>query len=276
MTMTFSLHESIEPNSAFEHMEMWTNNSSATGTSASEKFHLILEKLRVPVCDTLIDRPRMMSLVKRSQAQFPATLISGRAGTGKTALAAAFAAQNSKVSWYSVESTDTDWSLFARYFSASLQGIESGNRYRPPVGNGSGEVTQNEIARFLVRNFSQADLFPIGEPALIVLDDIHHIFDAAWFNEFFDLLLYSLPTEAHLLLLCRSRPPGPLMRLRSKQMLNLLDEKVIAFNQAETETLFGTMGLPASYAEHANRECFGRVSKLIEFANEVSTTLPSS
>src|SRR5688500_18802317 len=106
MTMTFSLHESIEPNSAFEHMEIWTNNGSATGASTSEKFHLILEKLRVPVCDTLIERPRMMSLVKRSQAQFPATLISGRAGTGKSALAAAFAAQNSKVCWYSVGSTD--------------------------------------------------------------------------------------------------------------------------------------------------------------------------
>ena len=190
MTMTFSLHESIEPNSAFENMEIWTNNRTAGPVIPADDDHpLIREKLRIPICAGLIERPRIMGLVKKSQAQFPATLISGRAGTGKSAFAAAFAAQNKRVCWYSVESTDTEWDLFARYFSASLLGKASADVYRASSGNGSMEVTQNEIARFLVRNFSQTNDFPIGEPALIVLDDIHHIFDAPWFNQFFDLLL---------------------------------------------------------------------------------------
>jgi ATP/maltotriose-dependent transcriptional regulator MalT len=240
-----------------------------------ENYHLINEKLRVPAHRGVIERPRLISLANKSIAQFPATLISGRAGTGKTAFAASFAAHNKKVCWYSVESTDAEWSSFARYFSASLLGVDRVSGYAPPTGEAS-EVTQNDIARFLVQNFAQPNVFPIGQPALIVLDDIHHIFDALWFDEFFNLLLYSLPGEAHLLMLCRSRPPGPLMRLRSKQMLNLLEEKVIAFTEAETEALLDSVGLPTSYARDANRECFGRISKLLEFVRNASTTLPSS
>jgi ATP/maltotriose-dependent transcriptional regulator MalT len=276
MTMTFSLHESIEPNSTTDHMEIWTNNSSGKVMRTDDNYHLIGDKLRVPVCEGTVERSRIMNLVKRSQAQYPATLISGRAGTGKTAIAAAFAAQSSKVCWYSVESTDVEWGLFARYFSASVLGDNFSDAYRESAGREPMTVTQNEIACFLVQNFSDAAVFPVSEPALMVLDDIHHIFDAPWFNGFFDLLLYSLPAEAHLLLLCRSRPPAPLMRLRSKQMLNLIDEKVIAFNGIETEALFDSMGVPASLAEYANRECFGRVSKLIEIANDISASLPPS
>ena len=101
---------------------------------------------------------------------------------------------------------------------------------------------------------------------MIVLDDIHHLFDAHWFGDFFNLLLYSLPAGSHLLMLCRSRPPGPVWRLRSKQMLNVLDEKVIAFDLEETRVLFERLGLPASDAERAHRDSFGRVAKLIRSA----------
>jgi LuxR family maltose regulon positive regulatory protein len=274
--MTFSLHESIEPNSAFEYMESFGRSRHTTPLASDNKYLLIAEKLSVPHSANLVERPRLVSLLRKSKGQFPATLISGRAGTGKTTLAAAFTRECAKVCWYSVQSTDTDWGVFARYFSASLLGPGSDDIYRPPSGEPSTRVSQNEIARFLIRNFTQTSVFPIGEPALIVLDDVHHIFDTAWFDEFFNLLLYSLPTEAHLLLLCRSKPPGPLMRLRSKQMLNVLDEKVIAFNRSETEILFKKMGLAETFAGLADQECFGRIAKLLEFADDVSTTLPSA
>jgi LuxR family maltose regulon positive regulatory protein len=260
MTMTFSIHESIDPNGA---LEMTYFSQAATGSSV-DVFPIVREKLRIPDVNGLVARPRINNLLDRSRAQFPATLISGRSGTGKTAIAASFAAQHEDAAWYSVESNDTDWSIFARYFAASLQRQDAAD------GCDSALPTQDEIAGFLSSLFCL-----VGEPSetaersIMILDDIHHIFDAPWFDGFFNLLLYSLPPSTHLVLLCRSRPPNPLWRLRSKQILNVLDEKVIAFDPAETEALFRRFGLPVEVADRAQRDCFGRVGKLLEtFQNQ--------
>lgn len=264
--MTFSLHDSIDPNGAFNLVDTSAFETKEARVVASDGFHIVREKLRVPDLGNMIERPRLTGLLTKSVEQYPATLVSGRSGTGKTAMAASFAAQNKNVSWYSVASTDTRWSVFSRYFSASLHdNILVDDNQREETQNKK-TVSGTEIARFLVRHFSQADTAPRGQASLIVLDDIHYLFDAPWFEDFFNLLLYSLPAELHLLMLCRSKPPGPLWRLRSKQMLNVLDEKVIAFNDAETESLFKAIGFTDDKAGEAQRESFGRVSKLLEFA----------
>jgi LuxR family maltose regulon positive regulatory protein len=259
--MTFSIHESIEPNGAFD----MTFNSHTGAAAPQEDYPIVREKLRIPRTDFLIARPRITNLLKRSQSQFPATLISGRSGTGKTAIAASFATGTTHVAWFTVESTDMDWSVFSRYFSASLQ--TSGICRSDPVMEAEERSpTPNEVAGYLANLFCLADPLDREERSLIVLDDIHHIFDADWFGNFFNLLLYSLPADTHLLLLCRSRPPSPLWRLRSKQMLNVLDEKVIAFNVSETEDLYKDLGLPTSDAERAQRDSFGRVATLVRSA----------
>jgi len=251
--MTFSIHESIDPNGAFE---MISNSHTAPGAPQEDR-PLVREKLRIPKTDGFVDRPRITNLLCRSRDQFPATLISGRSGTGKTAIAAGFAADAEKVAWYTVESTDNVWPIFSRYFSAALE--------RAGMGQSGAERSPSkyEIARYLANFFHVSDRTTRKLPSLIVLDDIHHLFDADWFEDFFNLLLYSLPADSHLLLLCRSRPPAPLWRLRSKQMLNVLDEKVIAFDLPETKALYKSLGLPGAGAERAYRDSFGRVAKLI-------------
>lgn len=262
MTMSFFLQESIEPNGAFDLIDQMAFHAHATGEPNREEFYIVGEKLRLPDTKKLIERPRINALLNKSVAQFPATLVSGRAGTGKTALAASFAAGKQNVAWYTVESTDIGWGAFSRYFSASLPGIES----EGTSDTREKYVSQTQIARFLIKHFTRIYAAPAVGPSLIVLDDIHHIFDAPWFGDFFNLLLFSLPPETHLLLLCRSKPPSPLWRLRSKQMLNVIDEKVIAFSLAETEIMFNSLGLSSLKAKEAHRECFGRISKLLQFA----------
>ena len=96
----------------------------------------------------------------------------------------------------------------------------------------------------------------------MVLDDIQHLFDADWFNDFFTLLLHSLPPDVHLLMLCRSKPPLPLWRLRSKQRLNVIDEKLLAFSPDEAERLYKIHGLPGDVAKKVHRASYGRASKL--------------
>lgn len=266
--MTFFLHDSIQPNAPIDLI----SHGAAAATSAGEskrltgEFPLLIDKLRVPGGDkkagNFVRRERLNTLLERSRTQFPATMISGRAGTGKTALAANFAADRTRVGWYTVETTDQDWSVFSRYFSCCLS--EAGFKGAKALDDEC-YTPQNAIAKFLVRHFMSDKQ---KSDSLIVLDDVHQIFDAEWFGEFFKLLLYSLPPSAHLMMLCRSKPPSPLWRLRSKQVLNVIDEDQLEFTTEETAELFDLFGCRHIGPETARVECFGRASKLIELASE--------
>lgn len=272
--MTFFLHDSVSTGDCIESSEFDFPSSLSTDEKTEQGMHILEYKIRRPDSGILVERTRIDSLLARSVSQFPATLISGRAGTGKTAIAEHFSAKFNKVAWYSVESSDTSWPVFSKYFAASVN--ESDDPIRE---KGDGMTTidagQVEIAKFLVRNFSAFCAASAREKTLIVLDDVHHLFDTPWFDNFFNLLICSLPASAHLLLLCRSRPPSPLWRLRSKQMLNVLDEKVIAFNLSETEALLESMALPAKRAKDIQRQAFGRVSKILQLSDDQCSILPT-
>jgi ATP/maltotriose-dependent transcriptional regulator MalT len=207
----------------------------------------------------------LYDLLERSISQFPATLVSGRAGTGKTAIAADFARRHRYAAWYSVEPSDVEWNVFAHYFAACvLRAVKS--KVKPGTFFQTDAPSQSTIAAFLIGVLAEAETENPHEPLLIVLDGIHHLFDAPWFGEFFALLLSSLPENANLLLLCRSKPPSPLWRMRSKQQLNVIDEKVLSFDLAETVLLAKKLGMKRTDAERAHSATFGRISKLLEYA----------
>lgn len=240
------------------------NSSIKRPKRSREAVHLLAEKLVRPRTRNLVERPRLYELLRKSIEQFPATLVSGRAGTGKTALAASFAKTRDHVAWYSIEPSDVEWNVFINYFAAcAVRAVKSRTRVSKLVPDSS-EPSQSSMATALINIFAEVETALVHEPLLIVLDGIHHLFDAPWFGEFFALLLSSLPDNTNLLLLCRSKPPSPLWRLRSKQQLNVIDEKLLAFNLAETAELVATAGLKRSDAERVHAETFGRISKLLQ------------
>ena len=91
MTMLYSFHENLELGEEETHFE-FVPTSKRSQVKKSEIL-LFAEKLKVPVFENQILRPRLNELLAKSLAQFGATLITGRSGTGKTALAADFARQ---------------------------------------------------------------------------------------------------------------------------------------------------------------------------------------
>jgi ATP/maltotriose-dependent transcriptional regulator MalT len=262
MTMTFSLHENIEFIESARHFDSNPSFTPATRKAKAENIHLFAEKLKAPEFKKNISRPRLNELLAKSANQFRATLICGRAGTGKTALAADFAREYKNVAWLAVDSADADWNTFSSYLTASI--FDNSVAHKSILGKETeSEASQTRISDFFGKLFAQIEESHNGEPLLIVLDDIHHIFDAEWFDDFFNLLLYSLVPEVHLLFLCRSKPSYPLWRLRSKQVLNVIDEKLLALNVEETEELYKKYGLTIENAKKAHRDCFGRISKLM-------------
>jgi LuxR family maltose regulon positive regulatory protein len=212
----------------------------------------------MPKPEDLVERPRITEFLERSASSFSATLISGRAITGKSYAALSLAKQYKYVAWYGIDSTDADWDVFANYLWSAI--ADSGKR--PDLGN---QPTDESIAVFLTKLFAAAtDRFK-DNFALIVLDDLHHVFDAPWFAAFFTHLLSSVPRNMHLMLLCRSRPAVPLWRLRSKQVLNVIDEKMLAFDAEETATLCRTLGVPEKMSALVPSNAFGRAGKVADF-----------
>jgi LuxR family maltose regulon positive regulatory protein len=274
MMMTLPLQENTDYIERPVQFEPRPSSTYRPGNNAERAIHLFAEKLRIPKFDGGITRPRLNELLEKSCTQFGATLVSGRAGTGKTIIAANFADRYKDVAWYSVESADRDWSVFSHYFNAALMKTDMfGKSSEVSILEPSHESAQEAISRFITDLFSQSAGLPAGNsplvasPLLIVLDDIQHLFDADWFNDFFTLLLHSLPPDVHLLMLCRSKPPLPLWRLRSKQRLNVIDEKLLAFSPDEAERLYKIHGLPGDVAKRVHRASYGRASKLTGYIN---------
>lgn len=222
---------------------------------------LIRAKLRKPAVTRALDREWLIGLLERSVKNSAATMLIGRAGSGKTALAADFAERRQDHSWYSIDSSDADWNAFQRYFRAALIGsVEKGGRSKKYLH----EIQYSPSPMELFADVTAAlELHGKKWPSILVLDGIHHLFDCRWFDEFFAFLVASMPHSSHALILSRSKPPTPVWRMRSKQVLNVIDEKLLAFSAAEAEELFARHGLDRNAAIKAHSETFGRAADII-------------
>jgi ATP/maltotriose-dependent transcriptional regulator MalT len=259
--MSISFHENLEYSETSISYDDVSSVASATASvksyaPKSEEIHLFAEKLHVPVLLNHIMRPRLNELLTKFSGQFGATMVTGRAGTGKTTLAADFALNYDSVAWLRVEAADISWNVFARYFA------ESFNRKDLKAENLIDDVTESAVAPFLENLFARLAECDITKPVLIVLDDVHYIFDAPWFAEFFNSLLYLLNENTHLVLLARSSPDFPLWRLRSKQVLGVIDEDLLLFNDAEARKFLTAYHLPNKTKREIYEKSFGRIGKL--------------
>ncbi len=224
---------------------------------------LITEKLEVPDIRTSIQRPRLSELLGRSLANYTATLICGRSGTGKTTAAAICHSQRRTASWYSVTLTDADWTTFALHFEASIR-----RDHRSRIVSGT-DFSHNNADISSIEAFLLECLTLTGCPDLVVIDDAHHLFESHWFVDFLAILIRLLPPSSHLLMTCRSRPPAPLWRLRSKQVLNVIDEKLLYFSAEEAEGLYSRLDIDMEQALAHQRLTFGHPQKLLKLATEV-------
>jgi ATP/maltotriose-dependent transcriptional regulator MalT len=246
MPMTFTFRENFEN---FDDFSMDSRNSPAflPGSVKNDDVQIFAEKLIVPQLGDHYSRPRLERLLKRSLDQVGAVLITGRTGTGKTALAANFTRNYERKVWYRVEAADVEWNIFSRYLAKGL---------------GKNQPTEGMSVREFIEKLLSAPASPESTPRLIVLDDIHRVFDADWFAEFFSAILQSVSPMVHLVFLSRSKPSFPLWRLRSKQVLTVIDEKIIAFDTAEASAVCEKAGLAPGESSRIFAESFGRIGKL--------------
>jgi LuxR family maltose regulon positive regulatory protein len=229
---------------------------------------IIPSKITIPAEIPRVCRQGLLDSLREDLKPCHATVINGRAGTGKTMLAVDFVrSHEGRAAWYKVDAPDMSLPVFMEYLVASVA------RLRPGFGRqtldccarafGGGETLAG--GEFDVAELAEAfahDLERQAEPLVLVIDDLHLIYDADWIVPFFHRLLPSLPAETRMLILERGLPPSPTWRLRSKQRLFVITEQMLAFTPSEAEELFSGYGLSAEEARLALKQTRGRAAAL--------------
>jgi LuxR family transcriptional regulator, maltose regulon positive regulatory protein len=227
--------------------------------------HFIYDKIAVPSATPRVSRPRLLQQLTENLYSANATILNGRAGSGKTMLAVDFSRNVGRtVAWYKVDAADNQLPLFCEYLTAAVR------RQRPGINAASLVELAENLNGSNAELLADALVFQLGEtkgePLLIVIEDLHQVYDADWVVAFFRRLLPLLPSDVHALITCRSLPPTPLWRMRSKQMLRVVDEAELAFTVEEAIDLFRTYGLGEDHARAAWDETNGRAAMIAEFA----------
>jgi ATP/maltotriose-dependent transcriptional regulator MalT len=230
---------------------------------------LIDEKISMPASTRYGARPRLTALLDKGVNSCNSTIISGRAGTGKTTLVLDFAKNSGlPVAWYKVDAPEAEITNFFQYLIGSIQ------RKRSDFGRNVLIPLTKTADCDQISDLAEAFLYELVEdernPLLIVIEDLHLVFDSEWLVPFLRRVLPLLPAEVHMIITSRTVPPAPLWRMRSKQTLSVIDEATLAFTRPEAVELFESYGLTSDEASVALDDTHGRAAALIRIATSLT------
>jgi LuxR family maltose regulon positive regulatory protein len=178
----------------------------------------------------------MARLDEALRLQHRLTLVSAKAGTGKTTLVSEWLhGQERPAQWLSLDSSDNDPRRFLSYLIAVLRqaGIE-------------GELSRLELPQLPPAEALVAELINEAAsssiPLLLVLDD-YHLIQNEWLHQAVGFLARHQPPEMHLILITRVDPPLPLARLRGRGQITEIRDHDLRFTAEEAARFLQVMGL---------------------------------
>lgn len=193
-------------------------------------------KFRRPdLSSNLIKRPRLIERL-RSNLSLSASFICAGPGWGKTTLAADFLnTLDVPAVWYDVDPSDSDIVVFIRYLVRTIQQAapDFGHSTLDLVSSGGGPRF-DQLADLFLYELSES----VDRELIVVLDNIHNTFSADWSAPVLYRILQLLPKNVHFILLARVAPPFTFSRMRSKQTMDQVDGRALAFSPGEVASLF--------------------------------------
>jgi ATP/maltotriose-dependent transcriptional regulator MalT len=237
------------------------HSSSAGKNQTNNKIaHSQKTKTTIPdLPEYFVKRNHLNCLIEEMLEKFRNVLILGRSGTGKTSLATDFCkTYQAKTLWINLTFSDRRLSNFLNHFSDENDKLKKKIKSVRKLDN-------------LTKLFEDCFLLLAEETRrdqnLIVLDNLHKIYEADWFQDFFKSIVHSMSDNLQFMMLSRSNPPLPTWRFRSKQMLGVIEESTLLFTKEEAAEFLIARGFDMKIGlqlyEQSNGK-IGRFSKLIE------------
>src|SRR5947209_5767981 len=149
---------------------------------------VIPEKITPPVELPRVSRERLLATLGESLEGCNSTIIHGRAGTGKTMLAADFARGcGRRAAWYKLDAPDSELPVFLSHFCASVAAAARPDFGQKTLERLCGHISVEDVP--LAVEYLVYELLESSEPLLVVIDDLHLVYDAEWMIPFFRRLL---------------------------------------------------------------------------------------
>lgn len=205
--------------------------------TAAVTIPLLASKFRLPhLIASLVQRERLLARLDAGRAG-KLTLISAPAGFGKSTLirqwleTVAEASPPTLVAWLSLDVQDNDLLRFWRYL------ITACRVFAPQIGSQS--LAWLDAATSVPSSLESLPLVFVNEvesmasQGILVLED-YHVIGVPPIHEALGFLLEHTPPALHIVLITRSTPPLPLVRLRAAYQLTEITAADLRFSAQET------------------------------------------
>lgn len=186
-------------------------------------------------------RPRVSQSLRQA-FEHRLTILQAGAGYGKSTALAELAAEGQPILWYQVGDEDNDPLVFLLHVCHAIQQALPDVTDLPIADleswdGGKGPLPWRAILDQIINALSRGP----EVPAVLVLDDAHHVTDAGEVPHMLDRLMSLAPSNFHVLLSGRPNITLPnLSYWRAKGDVLLLDQSALTFTADEITALFST------------------------------------
>jgi LuxR family transcriptional regulator, maltose regulon positive regulatory protein len=186
----------------------------------------------------VLERRRLLRWISRSVEEFPLTLVSAPAGSGKTVLAADWSARTGKdrpVAWVTVSERDEQPGVFWAHLrlALSLVGVLASDA-APPMFPDSTDVDVLSVA-----------LLQMVLPVVLVIDATDRLHGRVVFDQL-ARLMDNAGDRLRVLVTTRTEPPLPLHRYRVEGRVAELRGDELSLTRTEVAKVLAQHGLPTS------------------------------